>query len=712
MEVSPPMKYCAFVSYNRADTAVAKWLSRRLEAYRVPGRLVGTVGAHGVIGRRLGTVFRDRDELAAADDLGGAVRAGLADSEVLIVICSPSASASRWVNAEIEAFRALGRSDRIFAFVVGGEPGVEPGPGNPFPPALLGRDASGHVVEPMAADARAAGDGRQRAFIKLVAGMLGVAFDVLARREAQRRLRMITTIAAGALAGMLGALGLATVAFVARNDAERRQAQAEDILGFMLGDLRAKLTTVGRLDVMRAVDDKATRYYAALDARDLSDRTLELQARLLTNIGQVRTEEGDQDAALRAFQEAHARSAALHARAPNDGQRLFDLAQAQYWIGWVALKQARYDEAGVWLRKYRDSAVRLAAMDPANFDWQKEVAYGEQNLALLDEKLGKYATAEQSSERQLALYRQWVADRPADTALRGDAAEAASWLGSLALRQGHLTQGRERFAEVVDALNRNIAAEPTNKQWQYEIIDAYLWLARAQMQLGQNAEARANFDRANAIARALTTLDPANNQWRLALGSSVWHQATLPRSVAEAKEHAGEAVRIFEAAEAIEPRNEPILRHLAQALDTAAALALEGNDTVRARQLLQRASTIAEPLWSKAPSEDLRMLLAQGILLMGDAAARSNDLDAARAAWTRARNLLREVDAANAMVPFSRLECLVRAQYRLGEVEQAGPYRRRLEDAGFVAQPPFSTLWPAATNIALIGADSNRAADH
>jgi len=45
------MKYCAFISYNRADAAVAKWLLRRLETYRVPKRPVGARGADGVIGR-------------------------------------------------------------------------------------------------------------------------------------------------------------------------------------------------------------------------------------------------------------------------------------------------------------------------------------------------------------------------------------------------------------------------------------------------------------------------------------------------------------------------------------------------------------------------------------------------------------------------------------------------------------------------------------
>ena len=105
--------------------------------------------------------------------------------------------------------------------------------------------------------------------------------------------------------GMAIAIGLAATAYVARNDAQRRQAQAEDILGFMLGDLREKLTTVGRLDLMRAVDDKATAYFATLKPRDLSDRALEEQARSLTGIGQVRLDEGKHDEAMAAFREAY-----------------------------------------------------------------------------------------------------------------------------------------------------------------------------------------------------------------------------------------------------------------------------------------------------------------------------------------------------------------------------------------------------------------------
>ena len=86
--------YRAFVSYSHKDKTWADWLHKALETWRVPSRLVGTETAHGTIPRRLIPIFRDRDELASADSLAEKVNAALAQSENLIVICSPASAAS------------------------------------------------------------------------------------------------------------------------------------------------------------------------------------------------------------------------------------------------------------------------------------------------------------------------------------------------------------------------------------------------------------------------------------------------------------------------------------------------------------------------------------------------------------------------------------------------------------------------------------------
>ncbi|MBC7990961.1 MAG: toll/interleukin-1 receptor domain-containing protein [Luteimonas sp.] len=685
------MRFGAFLSYSHDDAPWARWLLRRLETYRVPTRLVGTQGAHGVIGPRLGIVFRDREELPTAGDLGATIRTALADSAALIVICSPAAARSRWVNAEVEAFHAGDRGDRVLCFVVAGVPGSNDPAQQCFPPALSQADADGVAREPLAADARRDGDGRERAFLKLVAGLLGVGYDALARREAQRRQRRLAIVAVASLAGMAIALGLAATAYVARNDAQRRQAQAEDILGFMLGDLRKKLTTVGRLDLMRTVDDKATGYFATLDPRDISDRALEEQARSLTGIGEVRLSEGNHDAAMSAFREAHARSTALHRRAPDNGQRLFDLAQAEYWIGFVAWQQGRLDDAQVWLRKYRDSAVRLAAMDRGNFDWQKEVMYGHHNLAVLAESRGRYVEAENGMRQVLEMHRAWSRERPMDAALRGEGAETMSWLGRVSALQGKLMQAEAFFTEEVDAFRRNTVDEPKNAKWKQQLNDALLILAKVQVQRGRLAEARVSVGAAVPLIEALAGSDASNSEWQTARGIARWWQAQLASGTPApaAEKLVAESVSILENVRKKEPRNERVRNWLIKAKHHQARLALGRDDVADARASLADSVRMIEPAWRSSPNETLRQLYAEHLLLSGESLHMSDQPQSAKAAWRRAGELLLADESKG--LPFERLEPLVRTLLHLSRTEQSSAYQQRLSAAGFVPLRPWST---------------------
>jgi WD40 repeat protein len=215
-----PPKYWAFISYSHRDRKWAEWLHRRMETYRVPGKLVG----EGVPARAF-PVFRDRDELSSASDLTGKVVSALGDSRTLVVLCSPDAARSRWVNEEIRQFQQLGGADRTFAFIIAGEPVG----GECFPPALTELRA-----EPIAADARDGGDGRKNAFLKLMAGVLNVGYDQLRRRDYERQLRVRTIwtglllVLAGVLAGLtLYANRQRLVAIERQKIAVSRQLSAE-----------------------------------------------------------------------------------------------------------------------------------------------------------------------------------------------------------------------------------------------------------------------------------------------------------------------------------------------------------------------------------------------------------------------------------------------------------------------------------------------------
>jgi len=699
-------RYQAFISYSHADAGHAAWLQRRLETYRVPRRLHGKPGLHGPIPARLGAVFRDREDLPASGDLGDTIRAALAGSIALVVICSPAAVASPWVEQEILAYKRLHGEARVYALIVAGEPnsGDER---ECFPRALrfhldAGGELSSRPAEPLAADLRRGKDGRALALSKLISGLLGIDLDLLRQREQQRQQRRLMAIASAAVAGMALTGYLAITASLARDDAERRQAQAEDILGFMLGDLREKLSTVGRLDLMRAVDDKATGYFASLDPRDISDRALEEQARSLTGIGQVRLNEGNHDEAMAAFSEAHARSRALHERQPDNGQRLFDLAQAEYWIGFVAWRQGRFEEADTWLNRYRDSALKLAAMDPGNFDWQREVAYGHHNLAVLDQSRGRVREAEQALRAELDLYRDWVPAHPNDTTLRFEAANVASWLGSLALRDGRLAEGRALFEEQVAALSRNHTEEPENATWRFHLLNALVLLAEVQAQLGNLEAAHQNVSSAIGLAVALAEQDPSNLNWQHALGYCYWWQARLDSHSAphRAEADAHFAEHLFASAVAIEPEDGRYLRWLARSRLLLAELAIERRAQDEAANWLAKAQNVLVPAWDRKPNDDLRLLMARLRLLQGESAQMRIDSGAAEAAFSESERLLRE--GLGDPPIFERLDLLVRVLLRQHREPEAAPLLTRLEASGYAPLPP----WPSS--MALHSARTNR----
>src|SRR5690348_499136 len=337
--------YRAFISYSHRDKAWADWLHKALETYRVPSRLVGTKTPHGEIPRRLNPIFRDREELSSSPELGAKINQALAQSENLIVLCSPASAASRWVNEEVLAYKRMGRAGRIFCLIVDGEPDATDMSGREaeecFCPALRFKlDANGQPTsertEPIAADARAGKDGKPNAKLKLIAGMLDVGFDALKQREQQRRTRRMTAITALAVCVMAVTIVLAIFALVSRHRAviaqhealvaqqaaQRRQKQAEGLVGFMLGDLNDKLNQVHRLDIMEAVDDKAIAYFQSLPTADATDAALAMRVTALDRIGMVMTEaHGQLATATKTYEAAAALAEELARRAPEHSSR-------------------------------------------------------------------------------------------------------------------------------------------------------------------------------------------------------------------------------------------------------------------------------------------------------------------------------------------------------------------------------------------------------
>ena len=688
-------RYRAFISYSHADTPWANWLLKKLEGYRVPARFHGHPSPVGEVGPRLAPVFRDRDELPTTSDLGERIRAALGESATLVVICSPSSAQSRWVQEEIIAFKRVHGEQRVFAFVVAGEPKAEGTADDCFSPALrreLGPDGTltGAPAEVVAADARPHADGKSTAFVRLVAGLLGVGFDELRQRELQRRNRRLTLITAASVVGMTLTLGLAVVAWRARNDAQRRQDQAEDVLAFMLGDFREDLKKVGQLALLDKVGNKAVRYFDALEASDLTDAALARQAKALTQIGEVRMEKANFSEAERAFQNAFDRTSALARRHPDNGTMLFERAQAEFWLAFVAWKRGEMPRARQWSTQYRDSAAALVALEKNSVRAQRELISAHHNLAVLEFDEGNYTAARLAFFAEDAQVRGFLAARPDELSLRLKRADIASRLGLIEEYSGDFGAALERFGESCSQASGLVALEPAVARWRVTLAISLTLTANVQAIAGRGSEATAGYAEAKTIFNALAVQDPKNQQWRMRVATVELNEVAL-LAAAGRSERAAEILRAaratIEKLVAAEPSSQAFTRLLAKAwrIEASIPLAAHGPD---AESAAGRAVEMGEMLLRQQRGDgSAHSELALARIVAGRICEANGHHEPARGHWLRALEIIGTRQASN---DWRFLEPAALALALLERNDEAQAVAARLRRFGYHSLDPLA----------------------
>jgi tetratricopeptide (TPR) repeat protein len=491
-------KYRAFISYSHRDSKWASWLHASLERYRPPKGLIGEVTYRGAVPKRLTPIFKDRDELPSATDLGALINAALAGSAAQIIICSPQAAKSKWVNEEILAFKRLGREDRILCIIVDGEPNASDLPGREaeecFPPALrfrLGADGnlSTTRTEPIAADARPGKDGKSGAKLKLISGLLGVGYDALRRREQQRRNARLLAFSCAAAAGMVLTSGLAAYALLQRAAAQRETLRAE-------AEARtSKEATRFLVDLFKIFDPSEARGNT-VTAREMMDKGAvrieselsaepAIQATLMDTVGTVYMGLGLYTQARPLLDGAVAKRRTLKGIDP------LDLSDSLSHQGDLMALQANYD---LGEKAYRE-AIQIESATLNDPQSQAKLANSLYGLGTLLAREGRSADAEENLraalERQKKLYGEThpavartlkdlaraVADRgdlnaaiplmeravAMQRALRGsephpDLAEVLNDMGTLLWQQGDVA-GCEKFFRESLAMNRKLLGE-------------------------------------------------------------------------------------------------------------------------------------------------------------------------------------------------------------------------------------------------------------
>ena len=168
-------EYDAFISYNSSDAVYARSLHYSLEHFRFDN-LGSPYASSGSM-----KVFLDTMDFSSGG-LRDEIVDALGKSRFLIVVCSPNAASSEWVNEEVSIFISMGRLKDIIPVIVGGIPNSSAPGEECFPYPLKGLPKEDQLI-----GINVTKDGKKVALVKVVARMTGQKFDSLWRRHERER---------------------------------------------------------------------------------------------------------------------------------------------------------------------------------------------------------------------------------------------------------------------------------------------------------------------------------------------------------------------------------------------------------------------------------------------------------------------------------------------------------------------------------------------
>jgi tetratricopeptide (TPR) repeat protein len=551
--ISSDYRYWAFISYTSADEKWARWLHRSIEDYRLPKSFVGkhTSPTGELVPQRFRPIILDRDELPAAADLKEEVRGALRHSRSLIVVCSPRAAQSTWVDTEVRTFRDLGRGERILAIIIDGDPNAVDGD-QCFPPAL--RDGL-----PLAADLRPrrmGGDGRTNAKLKLLAAMLGVSFDALKQRDAHRKIRRLQFMLAGVSLLLLSFATLAWYANQQRLAATRSRQQALEHLEYLMFDLKERLEPMGKLDLLEELVKK-TQTFAdqSTDSKDIQY----LRSVAYLNQGDLALAKGNTHQALTSVESSVNLRKNLLGIEADSPKRQSAYAEALSYLGRVQAARGDFGKAVQnqlqSVQIFESSAVadsleflqksssanaaaaetmrllgrtqeartlqfrcvdllRLAnRLDPEDLSFRRELAASLDRLGDLlvrinaDDALADYKEA-------LTIRQDLIALHPESLPLQEDLSRSRESFAAWYVIRGDTQVAMDYYQKAIAIRESLVSQERQNARWQHLLAQSRANIADNFIVMDRLAEAQTNCFSCLAIYTELERRDPENTMWQ------------------------------------------------------------------------------------------------------------------------------------------------------------------------------------------------------
>jgi serine/threonine protein kinase len=420
-------------------------------------------------------------------------------------------------------------------------------------------------------------------------------------------------------------------AVAAETEARARRAQAEDLMSFMLGDLRKKLEPVGKLDVLDDVAGKALQYVGSLREEELTPAELVRNARALNQLGEVRMGQGNLSAALPVFKRALRFATAAQQRDPKNEDARLVFGTTHFWLGNHALQDGDVPTALQHMKAYLVIAEQLSSQHPTNAKYAMERADGETVVGVALERQGNIDEALAHYHLALSIQSAEAARQPGDTELQGEIARTTNKIALAQQKSGDLVDARQKFESEIAIYEKLLAKDPSQMLWRNRLANAHGFAGLLLEDLGDPASLP-HLRTEIAINDQLCAFDKTNADWERNRAISFSHVAT---AYASRGDHAASLAASKRAEEMLlslilrDPKRTGWRRDLAAVQLGHARESLTVGDVAGARLLMAQAAGVPVAILDN----NTRIQL---LTIRGELAEIGGDRDSARRLWEEA----------------------------------------------------------------------------
>jgi tetratricopeptide (TPR) repeat protein len=425
----------------------------------------------------------------------------------------------------------------------------------------------------------------------------------LVRRWLRRhRTALVATAAAAVAAIAIGVFALTRI-IEANHRALDNQKHAEELMQFMLVDLREKLAQYGRVDLLDTVARRASDYYAARGGagRD-EDQYLAAVARQA--VGEVLETKNDLAGAKAEFEKAVATADALAARHPGDTKHALLAAKAALDLSRATTYAGDLPGAAAAARRalgYVEPILRAHPKDPGAL---QIASSAHMQLARATERQGNVKTALDEVRAALDFANQRAAagsDDKSEKALLNAHATLGRMLDDNNDAKGALAE----YRLALQIGERMVARDPKAGTWLEDVAVSHDEVGTTLAELGDRDAALVEVRKGATIADQLNALDSANGDWidtRSVAHEKLGILLMDAKDYAHAREEYELCMKLHEELVARDPTSGDGQRGLALAITKLGDVQLATGDAAGAVERYKQSLTIREQLVAKDPT--------------------------------------------------------------------------------------------------------------